>query len=163
ADKFPADDFAFALGIGDAAQFREKAFRSVHVFKFDTKVLSENLLDGFGFAGAKHAVVDKNAGELVANGLVNQGGGHTGIHPAAQAEYDVTGADLRPDFFDRLLDVVAHGPVFATAANFVDEIGKELLAARRVRHLGMKLHAKDFLPAVLDGGELGIFRDRDAF
>ena len=60
---------------------------------------------------AQQAVVDKDAGELVADGLVEQRRRHAGIHAAAQAEDDVLVADLLADFLDGLVDVIAHRPV----------------------------------------------------
>ncbi len=92
---------------------------------------------------AQQAVVDEDAGELVADGLVQQRRRHAGIHAAAQAENHPFLADLRADFLDRLLDVVAHRPVLAAAADAVDEVGEDLPPARRVDHLGMKLQAEE--------------------
>jgi hypothetical protein len=61
-------------------------------------------------ARAQQAVVDENAGELVADGLVQQRRRHARIHAAAQAENDLFLADLRADFLDGLFDVIAHRP-----------------------------------------------------
>ena len=38
-------------------------------------------------------------------------GGDAGIDAAAEAEDDALLADLAPDFFDGLIDVMAHGPL----------------------------------------------------
>jgi len=69
---------------------------------------------------------------------------HARIHAAAQAENDLFPADLRADFGDGLLDIAAHRPVFAAAANGVDEIGDDFPAARRVDDFGMELQAENF-------------------
>ena len=103
-------------------------------------------------APAQHAVVDEDAGELVADGLVQQRRRHARIHAAAQAEDHLLLADLRADRLDGLLDVVAHRPVLAAAADAVDEVGEDLPPARRVDHFRMKLQAEHLLRAVLDGG-----------
>ena len=113
---------------------------------------AENFLHHAGFASAQHAVVDENARELIADGFVNQRGGHAGIHAAAQAEDDAFLADLGADLFHRLVDVTAHRPVLAAAADVVDEVGDDFLAARRVRDFGMKLQAETFAVAIFDGG-----------
>src|SRR5947199_5671831 len=42
-----ADNFAFLLWISDAAQFRQKPLRSVHIFELDMKILAENALHNF--------------------------------------------------------------------------------------------------------------------
>ena len=72
-------------------------------------------------------------------------------------------ADLRADFLDGLVDVIAHRPVLAAAADAVDEVGDDFLAARRVGDFGMKLQAEKFPRAVFDRGVFGIFRDGDGF
>ena len=104
---------------------------------------AKNFLHDLRFAPAQQAVVDENAGELIADGFVQQRRRDTRIHAAAQAEDDPLVADLRADFFDGLVDVVAHRPILAASANAVDEVGDDLLAARRVHHLGMKLQAEN--------------------
>ena len=47
---------------------------------------------------------------------------NAGIHAAAEAENHAFLADLRANFFNRLIDVIAHRPILAAAANAVDEI-----------------------------------------
>ncbi len=88
---------------------------------------------------------------------------HAGIHPAAQSENDPFAAHLRLDFLHRLIDVMAHGPVLAAAADAMDEIGNDLAAVRRVGDFGMELQAEKFAVAVLDGGELRIVGGGDGF
>jgi hypothetical protein len=43
----------------------------------------------------------------------------------------------------------------------VDEVGNDLLAARRVDDFGMELQAEEFLRAVFNRRVFGIFRDGD--
>ena len=76
--------------------------------------------------------------------------------PAAQAQDDLLLAHLGADCLDRLVDVIAHRPVLAAAADVVDEIGDDLPAVGRVHHFGMKLQAEHLALAVLDGGEVRI-------
>src|SRR5213594_1758107 len=154
-----ADDFAFALGIGYAAQLFQEERRSVLVLELDVKVAAEDLLHDFRFAGAEQPVVDENAGELVADGLVQERGGEARIHAARQAEQDALRADLGADGLDGLVDVAAHGPFLPAAADAVDKVAEDFLAARRVRDFGMKLDAEEFLGPVFDGGVGGILRD----
>jgi hypothetical protein len=118
-------------------------------------------LHHFGFARAQQAVVDENAGELVADGLVQQRRRHARIHAAAQAENDVFLADLRADFLDGLVDVIAASSSSAAAADAVDKVGDDFLAARRVDDFGMKLQAEEFPRAIFDRRVFGIFRDGD--
>ena len=157
-DERLADDFAFAFGIGHAFEPAQKQFRGVLVLQFDFEMPPENLPHHLRLAPAQQTIVDKNAGQLVADGLVQQRRRHARIHPAAQAQNDPFAAHLRADFLDGLVDVMAHRPVLAAAADAVDEIGNDFPAARRVDDFGMKLQAEKFPRAVLDGGEFGIVR-----
>ena len=120
----------------------------------------ENLLYHLRLARAQQAVVDKNAGELGSDCLVQQSRRHARVHPAAQAEHHVLLPDLGADFLHGLLEVAAHGPAFAAPANPVDKVGDDFAAARRVHDLGMKLQAEKFLGAVLNRRIFRVFRDR---
>ena len=124
---------------------------------------AENLAHDFRLAPAQHAVIDENAGELVADGLVNQRRRDARIHTAAQAQNDLFLADLGANLLDGLFDVIPHRPLLAAAANLVDKIGDDFPAARRVDDFGMKLEAEKFPGAIFDRREFGIFRDGDGF
>ena len=93
--------------------------------EFDFKIPSEDLLDDIGFLGAQHAVVDEDAGELLADGLVNQSRSNAGVNASTQAKDHLVLADLLADFFHGLINVVAHCPFAATATNLVNEIGND--------------------------------------
>ena len=142
---------------------RRNSFDGVLVLQLDFEMAPENFLHHLRLAPAQQAVVDENAGELVADGLVQQRRRHAGIHAAAQAENHPFLADLRADLLDGLVDVTAHRPVLAAAADVVDEVGDDFPAARRVGHFGMKLQAEHFARAIFDRREFGILRDRDGF
>src|SRR5208337_440252 len=87
-DEGLADDFAFAFGIGDALETAEEQSGGVLVLELEAEVAAKDLPDDLRLAPAQQTIVDKNAGELVADGFVEQGGGHAGIHAAAQSEDD---------------------------------------------------------------------------
>src|SRR5208282_2860263 len=80
-----------------------------------------------------------------------------------QAENHLFPTYLLADFLDGLLDVIAHRPAFAAAADFVDEVGNDFVPARRVDDFGMELQAEQFLRAVLNGREWRVLRDGDGF
>ena len=98
-----------------------KRVRGVHVLELDVEIVAEDALHGLRFVRAQQAVVDEDAGELVADGLVQQRRRDAGIHAAAQAENDVLVADLLRGSPRRLLDETAHRPVHRAAADVVDE------------------------------------------
>jgi hypothetical protein len=78
---------------------------------------------------------------------------HARIHTPAQAQNHTLPAHLRADFGDGLVNVIAHRPVFAAAADAVDEVGDDFLPARRVDDFGMKLQAEHFPRPVFNDSE----------
>ena len=75
------------------------------------QVVGEGLHHLLGFVQAQQAVVHEHAGQLVADGAMDQRRRHRGIHAAGQPEDHFVLADLRADFFHRLADVIRHVPV----------------------------------------------------
>ena len=69
-DELVADDFAFLLGIGHAAELGKKALGSIDILETDVKIFAEDALHDFFLARAEQSVVDENTGELIADGLV---------------------------------------------------------------------------------------------
>src|SRR5947209_3466003 len=104
----------------------------------------------FGFTRPQETIVDKNAGELIANGLLQQRRRYARINAAAQSQDNFLGTDLRANFINGLVCITAHRPIPAATANGVHEIADDFLAARRVNDLGMKLQAEHPLPSMLD-------------
>ncbi len=158
-DERPADDLPLPLRVGHALEPPQEQPRGVLILQLDLEMAPEDFLHHLRLASAQHAVVDENARELVADGLVQQRRRHARIHPAAQAQDHLLRADLRADGLDRLVNVVAHRPVPAAAADAVDEVGQNLAPARRVDHFGVELQAEHACGAVLDGRVSGVLRD----
>ena len=104
-------------------------------------MLGEHVHHQPAFVEAQQAVVDEDAGEPVADRLVDQRRGDARVDAARQAEDDLVVADLLADPRDRLVDVVAHHPVGLRGADLEDEAVEQLPALQRVRHLRMELHA----------------------
>ncbi len=86
-------------------------------------VIPEQGDDLFGFTLTHQSMIDINAGQALANCLMNQDGNHRTVHPARQATDDPAGfADLTAHAFNRLFLKGGHGPVAGTAANGMYEI-----------------------------------------
>ena len=104
ADEFIADDLPFPLGGSDPFQPAKEAGGGADRLETDVKIVAEKALDGFGFVGAEEAIVHEDAGELIADGFVQKGGGDAAVHAAAESEKDVIFAhplaDLRADLLD---------------------------------------------------------------
>ena len=97
--------------------------------------------DLVAFVEAQQAVIDEHADELLADRPVQQRGDHGGIDAAGQAEQHLARADLRAHARDRILDDVADAPQRLAAADLAHEALQDARALRRVRDLGMELHA----------------------
>ena len=75
---------------------------------------------------AQQAVVDEDAGQLIADRLVDQHRRDRGIDAAGKAADHPAPADLLADFLARLGAERGHGPVAPEAGDLVDEIGDQL-------------------------------------
>ena len=71
-DEFIPDELSFGFRIGHAFQQCKKTFARIHIFQTDMKIFTEDALHDFFFARAQQSVVNKNAGELVADRLVQE-------------------------------------------------------------------------------------------
>ena len=151
-DERAPDDLAFAFRVGDSSQLAEKNVCGILVMQLDVEVLAEHALHAFGFALAQQTVVDKHAGELIADGFVNQRRRDAGIHTARQPENHAVFPDFSPDLLDRAVNERTHRPVPSAPADAVNEVGDDLLAVRCVMHFGMKLDAVQLARFVGDGG-----------
>ena len=69
------------------------------------------VLDLLALVLAQQAVVDEDADQLVADGLVHERGGDGGVDAAGEPADHAAGADLRADALDLLGDDVAAVPV----------------------------------------------------
>ena len=155
-DELAADDLAFAFGLGDSGELGEEAVGGVDVHERHFERAAEELADAFGLVLAEQAVVHEDAGELVADGLVNERGRHGGIHAAGEAEDHVVGADRLADFRHGAVDEVGHVPVPGAAADAEAEILDHERAHGGVDDFRVELDAVEIAGAVLDGRELGI-------
>ena len=149
-DEGLADGLALLLRVGDAGQHGQETVGRLHVDEVDVELAEERLLHLLGLPGPQEAGVDEDAGELVADRLVDQGGGHRRVDPAGQAADHGPVADLGLDGVDRLLDDRHPGPGGPGAAHVVEEGLEDLHAPGGVDHLGVELHAVDAPLGVLE-------------
>ena len=71
-DEGGADPLALHLGVGDARQPLEEQLLGIHVHQRNVVVLAEQRHHLVGLTVAHHAGIDEDAGQLVANRLVDQ-------------------------------------------------------------------------------------------
>src|SRR5262245_21077462 len=74
-NKFFADALPLVLRVGDAFQPAKESLRSVYVLKVHFEVMLEHLYDLLRLVAPEQAIVHEDAGELIADGLVDKHGG----------------------------------------------------------------------------------------
>ena len=129
--------------------------------ELDIEAVAEGSHHLLGLAGAHQAVIDVDAGKLVADRLVDQHRGHRGIHAARKAADDPAGADLGTDAGDLSVAEAGHGPIALAAGNAADEVAQQLRAVRGVHHLRVEHQAVKAAGIVGEGGEGGTLAGAD--
>ena len=150
ADELLADDLALALGIGHAGELFKEAALGVHADKVDVPLI-ECRLDLVALIEAHETMIDKNAGELRADGLGEQRRHDRRIHAAGERQQHAAGADLFAHSGDGGVLVVAHRPVALRAADLVEEVADHVLAVLGVVDFGVILHAVEAALFIADG------------
>ncbi|MNN08968.1 hypothetical protein D3C81_1218370 [compost metagenome] len=140
-DEGAADDLALLLRVGFAFQVVEELLFSVGADHLDAHVLLEHGHHLVAFVQAQQAVVDEHAGQLVADGLVQQRGNYRGVNTAGQAEQDVVGADLGANLGDGVFSNLRRRPQGFAAADVEDEARQDATALLGVGHFRVELHA----------------------
>ncbi|ETW14695.1 cytosine deaminase [Roseivivax marinus] len=138
-DEEPADGLALDLGVRHSGQLAEEQVALVGVDQRDVVVVAEHGDDLVRLALAQEAVVHEDAGQIVADRLVDQHRRDRAVDSTRKPADHLGVANLVADLLDRLLAVGAHGPV-AGKAGVLDEVLVERPAVRGVVHLGVELH-----------------------
>ena len=157
-DELMADDLALALGVGDALELTEEGLRSVDDAEVDLELAAEHLLDLGAFVETEQAVVDEDAGQLLANGALDEGRGHGGIDAAGEAEDNLGLAHLLADFANRRLDVVVHLPGRLGGTDAEQEVAEDIDTALGVGHFRVELDSVETTLRVFNHRALGILR-----
>ena len=160
-DELVADDLALTLGVGDALELAQEDLGGVDDAEVDLELAAEHLLHLGAFVEAQQAVVDEDAGQLLADGALDEGGRDGGIHSAGEAEDHLRLADLLADFADGRLDVVVHLPGRLAAADAEEEVAEDVDAALGVGDLGVELDAVEAALRILDDRALGVLGGGD--
>jgi len=126
-----------------------------------SKLAAEHLLDLGAFVEAQQAVIHEDAGQLLADGALDEGCGDGGIDPAGQAEDDLGLADLPADLADGRLDVVVHLPSRLATADAEEEVAEDVDAALGMGDFRVELDAVEATLGVLDDGALRVLGGGD--
>ena len=116
-------------------------------------MLGEHGHDLVAFLPAQQAGIDENAGQLLADRTMQQGGDDRGIDAAGEAQDDLVVADLLAHSGDLVVDDVGRRPQRAAAADLGDEAAQQGLALARMGDFGMELHAVPVLVLVGHRGD----------
>src|SRR5438067_2421731 len=106
----------------------------------DVVGIAEEPHDLLRLACAHEAVIDEDAGELLADRLVDQNRSNSAVDAARKTADHPLEADLPLDAMDRLVAERRHRPVATAAADLDDEVAVELAAVRRMNDFGVELH-----------------------
>ncbi len=155
-DEFAADDLALLLRIGNTGQVAHELLGGVNVHDLHAEILAEHVHHHLAFVQPQEAVIDEYAGELVADGAMDQRRRHAAVDTAGQAEDDFITTDLGADFLDGLGDIVRHVPVRLAAADLVHEAAKDGFALQRVRDFRVELHGVKMALIVGHAGDRAI-------
>jgi hypothetical protein len=143
----------FSSGSSTPSRRLRNLLPRVHHDEVRAQMPAERALDALALTLPQHAIVHEDAGQLVADGAVHEGRGDGRIDAARQPADDVTVADLLADALDGVLDERAGCPGRFAAADAEGEVREDLIAARRVRDLGVELHAEDGRVALAERGD----------
>ncbi len=135
------DDLALGLRLAHTRQMTQELVGGIHTDHLGMQLADKHVHHHVALVQAQQAVVDKNAGELVADGAVDQRRGDRRINATGQAKDDLFVADLFADLLHSLGDVITHHPVGAGAADLEHKALQNRCAALGVRHLRVELHS----------------------
>ena len=151
-DKAAADDLALLFGVGNPGELVEKQPAGVAMDQRDVVMAAEEPHDLLPLTRPQQAGVDENAGQLIADRLVQQHRRDCGIDATREAAHDLAVPDQPADFVDRLRSELCHRPVATAAGDLMGEVAQQLGALGCVHDLGMEQHAVKPAAVVGDGG-----------
>ncbi len=163
-DEFVANDGAFFLWIGDAAELCEEAVSSPGDAEVDLEVVAEGRFDKLDFSGSHESVIHKNAREAVADGFVKDGCRDGTINATGESADDTfITPDATADALDRICKKIAQSPVALALTDVVEKIAQDHIALGRMGDFGVKLQADEGAGFVFDGSIGAGRRARERF
>ena len=140
-DEQPADRPPLGLGLGDACERAQEGLARLDVNQRDVELVAEQPHHLFTLPRPEQPMIDEDAGELVADRLMDQHRGHCRIDAARQPADHAALADAGADRLARLGAERRHRPVALQPGDLVDEIADQSRAVGRMGDLGMEHQA----------------------
>src|SRR5690606_27730186 len=109
-DEETANDLALGFRVGLTFKLTDELVGCIDVNQRDVELIAEHGHDLLALVHAHKAMIDIDAGELIADGFVDEHGCNRGIDAAGETADHAAGADLFADLVDHLLTVGLHGP-----------------------------------------------------
>ncbi len=116
-----ADDFTFRFRIVLAFQRIEEALLAFNVNNVQAKVVAKHVHHLLRFIQTQEAVIHEYAGQVFADGAVQQHRGHRRVHAAGEAKDHFVIANLLADTLDGVVDDFRRGPQGFTLADVAHE------------------------------------------
>ena len=151
-DKPMPDSATLFLRILDALKVREKIIRCVDRAQVHVKVIAEGGFHQSSFTLSQESVVYKDAGELFADGSMEQRRYDRTVHATGKPADHVAISDLVANSHTLGVEELTHTPRACTAADSVEEVAKDVYAMWGMGHLGVKLHTVEPTIAMPDSG-----------
>ena len=139
---------ALHLWLGNASQKLCIAFLCVNVNQRHVELLAEDLLNHLWLAFAEHAVVNKHAGQLIADSAVDKSCDNRRVNAAGKRQNNATIANLLANLLHLLLNDVVHGPRLLKTTDIEQEVRKHLRTALGVINLWVELSGIQVLSSV---------------
>ena len=140
-DELAADDLALGLRIAHSCECLEEALLRINHDESNAGRCDVVPLDLLRLPLAQETVIDEDAGELVAHGLVHQRCRHGGVDSTGQPADHLTGTHLFTDALDLIVDDALHGPGGLTAGDVDQKVLEDPLTVLAVKDLRVELDA----------------------
>ncbi len=150
-DEESSDDLSLGLRLGHSGESRDELLGRVRADDIEVHILvrGQNILI---FILPQQAIVHEYAGEVVADGLVQQNSGDRRVNSSAEAEDDLLVSYLLPETGDSRLDERGRSPIPFAAAYSQSEIAEDFRALGRVKDFRVELHGVCLLSLDVEGG-----------
>ncbi|MNS31619.1 hypothetical protein D3C72_636770 [compost metagenome] len=156
-NKHAANDFTFGFRIVFARQCGQEALFAFNVNNVQTEMVAEHVHHLLGFVQAQQTIVHEDAGQVFADGTVQQHRGHGGVNATGQAEDHFIVADLFADTLNGIVDDFRWGPQRFTLADIANEAVQHTHTLTGVGHFRVELHAVEAFFFVRHNGKRAAF------
>ena len=141
------------LWLGNASQKLCVALLCVNVNQRHVELLAENLLNHLWLALTEHAMVNKHAGQLVANSAMDKSCDNRRVNAAGKRQNNAAIANLLANLLNLLLNDVVHGPSLLKTTDIEQEVRKHLGTAFGVINLWVELSGIQVLSSVFHSSD----------